>query len=102
VGPSCQLRFARICARLKFQDGPSVAKLRRLKDVAAYNIAQHLICHRDIMDLHVPIYLRKLVKPFIITISRGYMFDLNENCNKRIVKYCKYLHPVDPVVRLTI
>ena len=26
-GPSCKLRFARISDKLKFQDGPSVAKM---------------------------------------------------------------------------
>jgi hypothetical protein len=54
-------------------------KLRRLKDVAAYNVAQYLSCHSDVEDLQLPISLRKLVKPFVITISGDYIFDLNEN-----------------------
>ena len=54
-------------------------KLRRLKDVAAYNVAQYLSCHRDVEDLQVPISLRKLVKPYVVTISGDYIFDLNEN-----------------------
>jgi hypothetical protein len=54
-------------------------KMRRLKDVAAYNVAQYLSCHSDVEDLEVPISLRKLVRPFVITISGDYIFDLNEN-----------------------
>jgi hypothetical protein len=53
-------------------------KLRRWKDVAAYNVAQYLSCHSDVEDLQVPISRRKLVKPFVITISGDYIFDLNE------------------------
>ena len=54
-------------------------KLRSLKDVAAYNVAQYLSCHSDVEDLQVPISLRKLVEPFVITFSGDYIFDLNEN-----------------------
>ena len=42
-------------------------KLRRLKDVAAYNVAQYISCDTDVEDLQVS--LRKLVKPYVITIS---------------------------------
>ena len=52
-------------------------KMRRSKDVAAYNVAQYLSCHSDVEDLEVS--LRKLVRPFVITISGDYIFDLNEN-----------------------
>ena len=54
-------------------------KLRSLKDVAAYHVAQYLSCHSDVEDLQVPISLKKLVKPFVITFSGDYIFDLNEN-----------------------
>ena len=54
-------------------------KLRSLKDVAAYNVAQYLSCHSDVEDLQVPISLKKLVEPFVITFSGYYIFDLNEN-----------------------
>jgi hypothetical protein len=54
-------------------------KLRRLKDVAAYNVAQYLCCYSDVEDLQLPISLGKLVKPFVVTISGDYIFDLNEN-----------------------
>ena len=30
-GPSCKLRLARVSDKLKFQDGPSVAKTKTLK-----------------------------------------------------------------------
>ena len=40
-------------------------KWRRLKDVAAYNVAQYLSCHSDVEDLQVPILLRKLTKPYL-------------------------------------
>jgi hypothetical protein len=43
-------------------------KIRRLKDVAAYNVAQYLSCHSDVEDLEVPISLRKLVRPFVNNI----------------------------------
>jgi hypothetical protein len=44
-----------------------------------YNVAQYLSCQNDMEDLEVPISLRKLVRPFVITISGDYIFDLNEN-----------------------
>ncbi len=53
--------------------------MRSLKDVAAYNVAQYLSCHSDVEDLQVPISLKKLVEPFVITFSGYYIFDLNEN-----------------------
>jgi hypothetical protein len=42
--------------------------LRRLKFDAAYNVAQYLSCGSDVENLQVPISLRKLVNPFVITI----------------------------------
>ena len=54
-------------------------KLRNLKNVAAYNVAQYLSCHSYVEDLQVPISLKKLVEPFVITFSGDYIFDLNEN-----------------------
>jgi hypothetical protein len=42
-------------------------KMKRLKNVAAYNVAQYLSCHIDVEDLEVPISLRKFVRPFVIT-----------------------------------
>jgi hypothetical protein len=77
-------------------------KMRRLKDVAGYNVAQYISWHSDVEDLEVSISLMKLVRPFVITISGDYIFDLIENRNKRIVKYHKNWQPFDPVVRLAI
>ena len=54
-------------------------KFRSLKDVAAYNVAHYLSCHSDVEDLQVPISLKKLVEPFVITFSGDYILDLNEN-----------------------
>ena len=54
-------------------------KLRSLKDVAAYDIAQCLSCNSDVEDLQIPISLKKLVEPFLITFSGDYILDLNEN-----------------------
>ena len=53
-------------------------KLRSLKYITAYNVAQYLTRHSDVEDLQVPISLRKLVKSFVITFSGDYIFDLNE------------------------
>ena len=53
-------------------------KSKKLKDIAAYNVAQCLSCNSDVEDLQVPISLKKLVKPFVITFSGNYIFDLNE------------------------
>ena len=33
-GPSCQLRLSRFSVRLKFQDRPSVAKIKKLLELA--------------------------------------------------------------------
>jgi hypothetical protein len=54
-------------------------KLQRLKDVAAYIVAQYLSCHSDVEDLQVPFSLRELVKPYGVTIPGDSLFDLNEN-----------------------
>jgi hypothetical protein len=50
-------------------------KMRRLNDDAAYNGAQFLSCQSDVEDLEVPSSRRKLVRPFVITISGDYIFD---------------------------
>ena len=47
-------------------------KFNKLKDVAAYKVAQYISCDRDVKDLRVPISLRKLVKLFVVTISGVY------------------------------
>ena len=54
-------------------------RLRRLKEVAAYNVAQHLNCDEEADNLQIPNSLKKLVRQFVIKFSGDYIFDLNEN-----------------------
>ena len=54
-------------------------RLRRLKEVAAYNVAQHLNCDEEVDILQIPNSLKKLVRQFVIKFSGDYIFDLNEN-----------------------
>ena len=37
-----------------------------------------LSCHSDVEDLQVPISLKKLVEPFVITFYGDYIVDMNE------------------------
>ena len=53
--------------------------MRSLKDVGAYNVAQYLSCLSVVEALQVPIDLKELVEPLVITLSGYYIFDLNEN-----------------------
>jgi hypothetical protein len=39
--------------------------LRRLKEVAAYNVAQHLNCDEEVNILQIPNSLKKLVRQFL-------------------------------------
>ena len=57
-------------------------QLRRLKEMAAYNVGQHL--NKDVLVdcLPIPNSLKKLGRQFVIMLSGDYMFDLNENLNK--------------------
>jgi hypothetical protein len=64
-------------------------KLRRLKEFAAYNAAKYLSSQSDVENLQALISLRKIVNLFVVAISGDYIFDLNENRNKRIVNYWK-------------
>ena len=54
-------------------------RLRRLKEVTAYNVAQHLNCDEEVDILQIPNSLKKLVRQFVIKFSGDYIFDLNEN-----------------------
>ena len=47
-------------------------RLRRLSDVAAYNLAQYLRTEKDVEDLELPNNLKNLVKKFLITYSEDY------------------------------
>ena len=53
-------------------------KLKRLKEVAAYNVGQCLCCEHDVNLLNLPKILEKLVKKFVNTYSGDYITDLCE------------------------
>jgi hypothetical protein len=53
-------------------------RLRRLKEVAAYNGAQHLNSDEEVEILQIPNSLKKLVRQFAIKFSGDYFLDLNE------------------------
>ena len=57
-------------------------RLRRLKEIAAYNVGQCLSSDSDIEHLNLPQTLNVLVKNFINTYSGDYINDLYEDCNK--------------------
>ena len=48
-------------------------RLRRLKDIAAYNVGQCLLCESDVDHLILPQTLQILVKKFINTYSGDYL-----------------------------
>ena len=51
--------------------------LRRLKDIAALNVAKYLDCEGDLNYLNLPITLKPIVKKFLITYSGDYMININ-------------------------
>ena len=54
-------------------------RLRRLKDIAASNLAQHLASEDEIESLNIPESVKPLVKKFLVTFSGNYMIDMNTN-----------------------
>ena len=54
-------------------------KLKRLKEVAAYNVGQCQCCEHDVNWLILPKTLEKLVMKFVKTYSGDYITDLCEN-----------------------
>ena len=44
-------------------------RLRRLKEISAFNIAQHLASEGDIKFLNIPESVKPLVKKFLVTFS---------------------------------
>ena len=48
-------------------------RLRRLKEVAAYNIAQDLNFEDNVDFLQIPNYLKKLVWQFVVTLSGDFI-----------------------------
>ena len=54
-------------------------RLRRLKEIAAFNVTQHLQSEDDVDSLNIPKTLKPLVKLFIVTYSGNYMIDMNSD-----------------------
>ena len=52
-------------------------RLRRLKEISAFDIAQHLAREGDIESLNIPESVKPLVKKFLVTFSENYMIDMN-------------------------
>ena len=50
-------------------------RIRRLKDIAAYNVGQCLGCESDVVHLNLPKILQILVKKFINTYIGDYIMD---------------------------
>ena len=53
-------------------------RLRRLKDIAAYNVAKHISSEYDLDYLDIPTTLKPLVKTFIVTYSGNYIIEFGQ------------------------
>ena len=54
-------------------------RLRKLKDISAYNLAQHLASEGEIESLNIPESVKSLVKKFLVTFSGNYIIDINKD-----------------------
>ena len=54
-------------------------RLRRLQDIAAFNLAQHLVSEAEVESLNIPKTLIPLVKRFLVTYSGSYIIDMKTN-----------------------
>ena len=54
-------------------------RLRRLKDIAAFNLAQHLASEDEIESLNIPESVKPLVKKFLVTFSGNYIIDTTKD-----------------------
>ena len=54
-------------------------RLRRLKEIAAFNVAKHIYSEDDLNILEMPKTLKPLVKTFIISYSGNYIIDMNSD-----------------------
>ena len=51
-------------------------RLRRLQDIAAFNLAQHLVSEVEVESLNIPQTLISVVKRFLVTYSGSYIIDM--------------------------
>ena len=54
-------------------------RLRKLKDISAFNLAQHLASEGEIESLNIPESVKPLVKKFLVTFSGNYIIDINKD-----------------------
>ena len=54
-------------------------RLRKLKEIAAFNLAQHLASEGEIESLNIPESVKSLVKKFLVTFSGNYIIDMNKD-----------------------
>ena len=54
-------------------------RLRKLKEIAAFNLAQHLASEGEIESLNIPESVKPLVKKFLVTFSGNYIIDMNKD-----------------------
>ena len=52
-------------------------RLRRLKEISAFNIAQHLAGEGDMESLNIQESVKPLMKKFLVAFSGNYMIDMN-------------------------
>ena len=57
-------------------------RLRRLHEIAVFNLAQHLVSETDVESLIIPKTLIHWVKKFLVTYSGTYLIDRRMNWNK--------------------
>ena len=54
-------------------------RLRRVKDISAFNFAQHLASEGKIESFNIPESVKPLVKKFLVTFSGNYLIEMNTN-----------------------
>ena len=54
-------------------------RLRRLQDIAAFNLAQHLVSEVEVESLNIPQTLIPIVKRFLVAYSGSYIIDMKTN-----------------------
>ena len=54
-------------------------RLRRLQDIAAFNLALHLVSEVEVESLNIPQTLIPIVKIFLVTYSGSNIIDMKTN-----------------------